>query len=179
MIAYFGKNLGPKAINRGKKGILTVLPAHAIVRALITLKTVMKVDIHPTTHPVVFVDTSCGAEFVTTSTLTSNETRAIDGVDHYVINIEISSASHPFYTGKQILIDTARRVEKFEARMKKQADAAATRKGKKAKKAKKAAEALDAEKAKAPKAEKKEAPKAEAAPVEAPETPKATTEEAK
>ena len=103
----------------------------------------MKSDIHPQSHPVVFVDTSCGAEFVTTSTLTSEETRKIDGVDHYIINLEISSASHPFYTGKQMLIDTARRVEKFEARMKKQEEAAKARKGKKAKKAAKNAAKTD------------------------------------
>lgn len=95
----------------------------------------MKVDTHPTTHPVVFVDTSSGAEFVTTSILTSEEKRTIDGVEHYVINIEISSASHPFYTGKQIFVDTARRVEKFQEKMAKVKDAAGKRKGKKAKKA--------------------------------------------
>lgn len=77
----------------------------------------MKKDIHPKVNPVVFVDTSCGVEFVTTSTLTSEKTKKINGVDHYVVNVEISSASHPFYTGKQMLIDTAGRVDKFKARM--------------------------------------------------------------
>lgn len=77
----------------------------------------MKKDIHPTLHPVVFVDTSDGTEFVTMSTMTSDETKKIDGVDHYVIKVEISSASHPFYTGKQKLVDTAGRVEKFKAKM--------------------------------------------------------------
>lgn len=109
----------------------------------------MKQDIHPKNHPVVFVDTSCGAEFVATSTLTSGETRDINGVPHQIINIEISSASHPFYTGKQILIDTSRRVEKFEARMNKQSDVASVRKGKKvkraAKQAKKDEETTDAQ----------------------------------
>ncbi|HYE59950.1 MAG TPA: type B 50S ribosomal protein L31 [Candidatus Kapabacteria bacterium] len=96
----------------------------------------MQKKIHPEMHPVIFVDTSCGAEFVTMSTLTSEETRDVKGVKHYIINTEISSASHPFYTGKQILIDTARRVEKFEEKMKKVAGAAEGRKGKKVKKAK-------------------------------------------
>ena len=96
----------------------------------------MKSSIHPKTHPVVFVDSSCGAEFVTTSTLTSGETREIDGVKHFVCRIEISSASHPFYTGKQILVDTARRVEKYAEKAAQMTTAAATRKGKKAKKAK-------------------------------------------
>jgi large subunit ribosomal protein L31 len=90
----------------------------------------MKKDIHPQTYPVVFVDTSCGDEFITTSTIESEKTKEINGVDHYIINIEISSASHPFYTGKQIFVDTARRVEKFKAKIEKQAKTAETRKGK-------------------------------------------------
>jgi large subunit ribosomal protein L31 len=77
----------------------------------------MKKDIHPTLNPVVFIDMSDGTEFVTMSTLTSEDTKKIDGVDHYVIKVDISSASHPFYTGKQKLIDTAGRVEKFKAKM--------------------------------------------------------------
>lgn len=99
----------------------------------------MKKDIHPQVHSVVFVDTSCGVEFVTTSTLSSDRTREINGAAHFIIPIEISSASHPFYTGKQMLIDTARRVEKFEERMKKQEKVAAKRKGKKTKHAVRAA----------------------------------------
>lgn len=134
----------------------------------------MKTDIHPASHPVVFVDTSCGDEFVTTSTLTSDEKRQINGVDHYVINLEISSASHPFYTGKQILVDTARRVEKFEARQAKQEAAAAARRGKAAKKAAKAASEEEA-----PKAEKKKqtAPAPEAPANEAAPEPKAPAEQ--
>ena len=76
----------------------------------------MKADIHPNINPVIFVDTSTGTEFVTTSTLTSDETKEIDGVEHYVIKVEISSASHNFYTGRQILVDTAGRVERFRRR---------------------------------------------------------------
>jgi len=72
---------------------------------------------------------------MTHSTLKSEETRSIDGTDHYIINVEISSASHPFYTGKQILVDTARRVEKFAEKMKMQEKKAAVRKGKKVKRA--------------------------------------------
>ena len=73
----------------------------------------MRKDIHPKYPPVVFVDPSVGAEFITRSTMTSGEIRNIDGVDHYVIRMEISSASHPFYTGKQRFVDTAGRVERF------------------------------------------------------------------
>tara|TARA_Y100001970_G_C13898908_1_gene682559 strand:+ start:355 stop:687 length:333 start_codon:yes stop_codon:yes gene_type:complete len=105
----------------------------------------MKKDIHPQVHPVVFIDSSCKKEFITTSTRTSDETRDIDGVKHFVIHTEISSASHPFYTGKQVLVDTARRVEKFQARMSKQTAASTSRKGKKVKRAaaKAAAQAKD------------------------------------
>jgi large subunit ribosomal protein L31 len=78
----------------------------------------MKKDAHPDYHPVVFVDPSVGAEFITRSTMTSKETRNIDGVDHYVIKMEISSASHPFYTGKRKFVDTAGRVERFREKYK-------------------------------------------------------------
>lgn len=91
----------------------------------------MKTSIHPQVNNVIFLDTSCGVEFVTTSTLKSEQTKEVDGVTYYIIPIEISSASHPFYTGKQILVDTARRVEKFKERADKQA--AAVRIGKAAK----------------------------------------------
>lgn len=99
----------------------------------------MKTAIHPESRPTIFVDTSCGVEFMTTSTLKSDETREVDGVTYQVYQVEISSASHPFYTGKQILMDTARRVEKFEQKAAMQAAAQAARKGKKAKRAARAA----------------------------------------
>jgi len=93
----------------------------------------MKKNIHPKSNPVVFIDTSCSVEFFTTSTLRSDKTRVVDGVTYFEIPIEISSASHPFFTGKQVLVDTARRVEKFKEKMGKQAATANVRKGKKAK----------------------------------------------
>lgn len=71
----------------------------------------MKEGIHPKLNHVVFVDGK--NEFVTRSTMKSTETRKVDGVDHFVIHVEISSASHPFFTGKQKLIDSAGRVERF------------------------------------------------------------------
>ncbi len=74
----------------------------------------MKTDIHPDYHPVVFVDGE--HEIVTRSTATSRETREIDGVKHYVIPVDISAYSHPFYTGKQKLVDTEGRVERFRKR---------------------------------------------------------------
>lgn len=74
----------------------------------------MKPEIHPEYHPVLFVDTGSDYEFASRSTMKSDETREINGVDHYVIKIEISSASHPFFTGQQRFVDTAGRIEKFQ-----------------------------------------------------------------
>ena len=73
----------------------------------------MKPNIHPEYHPVVFVDSSTGAEFVTASTMKSETTRDIDGVQHYEVRLEITSDSHPFWTGTQKLVDTEGRVERF------------------------------------------------------------------
>lgn len=115
----------------------------------------MKKNIHPTLHPAIFVDTSCGKEFIATSTRASTETRTIGDVVYHVHNIEISSASHPFYTGKQVLVDSARRAEKFQERVAKTSGVAATRKGKKVKRVKAAT------KKKAEKAAEKESEKTE------------------
>ncbi|REJ84578.1 MAG: type B 50S ribosomal protein L31 [Acidobacteria bacterium] len=79
----------------------------------------MKSDIHPELHPVVYVDASAEHEFVSRSTQTSDTTRTIDGVEHYEIRLEISSASHPFFTGKQHYVDTAGRIEKFRRKYQK------------------------------------------------------------
>ncbi len=73
----------------------------------------MKNEIHPEQHPVVYIDPTAEIEFISRSTQTSDTTRDIDGVEHYELRLEISSASHPFYTGKQHFIDTAGRIEKF------------------------------------------------------------------
>lgn len=73
----------------------------------------MKKEGHPQYHPVIFVDSSTGDEFVTRSTLRSKETRSVNGVEHFVYKCDITSASHPFYTGKQRLVDTEGRVDRF------------------------------------------------------------------
>jgi large subunit ribosomal protein L31 len=73
----------------------------------------MKKEIHPELRPVVFVDGSADFEFTSMSTLTGESTRVIDGIEHQEIRLEISSASHPFFTGKQHFVDTAGRIEKF------------------------------------------------------------------
>jgi large subunit ribosomal protein L31 len=80
----------------------------------------MKKDIHPQYREVVFQDTSSDFKFITRSTMTSNENITMeDGKTYPVIKLEVSSASHPFYTGKNVFIDTAGRVEKFMNRYKK------------------------------------------------------------
>jgi large subunit ribosomal protein L31 len=116
---------------------------------------IMKKGIHPTTNPVIFVDSASGAEFVTASTLSSEETRDINGVAHFVIRVEISSASHPFFTGEERFVDTAGRVDKFKAKLERVGAAAEARKGKKAKQAARAA-AKTQDETPAPKAKKKE-----------------------
>lgn len=124
----------------------------------------MKAEIHPKLNPVVFVDSSSGAEFVTVSTLTSKDTKKIDGVDHFVIRVDISSASHPFYTGKNTLVDTAGRVDKFKAKMeaaKKLQEQVKAKKERKSKMDKETPEEKISRKAKE-NTEKKEAEKAEA-----------------
>ena len=76
----------------------------------------MKKDTHPPAHNVIFRDVSAGVDFVTTSTLKSSEVEKVNGEEYYVIHVEVSSSSHPFYTGKEQLVDTAGRVEKFRAK---------------------------------------------------------------
>ena len=76
----------------------------------------MKSDIHPTYSAVVFRDLASGATFLTRSTVGSDKTIDLDGVTYPVIDVEISSESHPFYTGKQRIMDSAGRVEKFNSR---------------------------------------------------------------
>ena len=81
----------------------------------------MKKGIHPDYHPVVFLDSATGDEFLTRSTIISDEKREIEGVAHYVVYCDITSFTHPFYTGKQKLVDTAGRIEKFQKKYKKTA----------------------------------------------------------
>jgi large subunit ribosomal protein L31 len=73
----------------------------------------MKKEIHPDYHPVVYVDVSTQDEIVTKSTQKSKETREIDGVKHYVISCDMTSFTHPFFTGKQKLIDAEGRIDRF------------------------------------------------------------------
>lgn len=85
----------------------------------------MKKDIHPKYYPEAKVICACGNSFKVGSTKPE-------------LKVDLCSACHPFYTGKQKLVDTARRVEKFQAKVKKQKEVGAKKKGKTAKRAAKA-----------------------------------------
>jgi large subunit ribosomal protein L31 len=76
--------------------------------------TTMKQGIHPDNYrPVVFKDMSNGDMFLTKSTAKTNDTVEFEGETYPVVKVEISSTSHPFYTGKSKLVDTAGRVDRF------------------------------------------------------------------
>ena len=84
----------------------------------------MKKDIHPNTYrPVLFVDSSNGVEFIIPSTVATKETMKskLDKKEYPVFHVEISSSSHPFYTGQDKVLDTAGRVERFKQKQAKAA----------------------------------------------------------
>ena len=75
----------------------------------------MQKKIHPNYRPVVFLDTAGNFSFLTRSTVKSNDTiKWTDGQEYPLVKLDISSASHPFFTGKMKFIDTTGRVEKFQ-----------------------------------------------------------------
>jgi large subunit ribosomal protein L31 len=77
----------------------------------------MKADIHPNYRPVVFQDVTSDFSILTCSTLGSKETvKWEDGQEYPLIKVEVSSHSHPFYTGKQKMMDTSGRVDRFRKR---------------------------------------------------------------
>ncbi|MCK9641299.1 MAG: type B 50S ribosomal protein L31 [Prolixibacteraceae bacterium] len=83
----------------------------------------MKKGIHPESYRLVcFKDMSNEHTFITRSTAASKETIEIDGVQYPLLKVEISNTSHPFYTGKMKLVDTAGRVDKFMTRYQKHMD---------------------------------------------------------
>ncbi len=80
----------------------------------------MKADIHPNYRPVVFQDVTSDFSFLTRSTLASKDTvKWEDGQEYPLIKVEVSSHSHPFYTGKQKMMDTSGRVDRFRKRYQK------------------------------------------------------------
>ena len=73
----------------------------------------MKDGIHPTYRDVVFHDLSCDFKFITRSTVNTRDKIEFEGKEYPLVKIEVSSESHPFFTGKHKIVDTAGRVDKF------------------------------------------------------------------
>ncbi|MEE3329423.1 MAG: type B 50S ribosomal protein L31 [Myxococcota bacterium] len=76
----------------------------------------MKPDIHPDYHKVLFIDSATGTEWVTCSTMTSKETREVDGEEMPVVKLEISAVSHPFWTGQMRELDADGTIDRFRKR---------------------------------------------------------------
>lgn len=74
----------------------------------------MKKDIHPEYRPVVFHDLSVDQYLIVSSTATTSDTIDIDGTTYPVVRLEVSSVSHPYYTGKRNLVDSTGRVDRFK-----------------------------------------------------------------
>jgi large subunit ribosomal protein L31 len=78
----------------------------------------VKKEGHPEYHPVCFVDVSTGRKFLTRSTMRSKQKEVIDGVEYFVVVRDVTSDSHPAFTGEKRFLDTAGRVEKFQSKFK-------------------------------------------------------------
>jgi large subunit ribosomal protein L31 len=76
----------------------------------------VKTEIHPKLNPTAFVDVSSGKKYLTVSTMRSNKTETIDGVEYQIVIRDITADSHPAFTGKKRFVDTAGRVEKFQSK---------------------------------------------------------------
>lgn len=77
----------------------------------------MKKDLHPTTYrPVVFQDLNNKQTYLTRSTVATDETIKLDGVEYPLVKVHISASSHPFFTGEERIVDIEGRVDKFKAR---------------------------------------------------------------
>lgn len=100
------------------------------------LSQVMKKNLHHKNYrPVVFQDLNDGSTILTQSTIATDETIKLDGIEYPLVKVHISSASHPFYTGQEKLLDIERRVDKFQARREAAKNALEARKAAAAKKA--------------------------------------------
>jgi large subunit ribosomal protein L31 len=77
----------------------------------------MKKDLHPNNYrPVVFQDLNNSTTYLTRSTVATQETIKLDGVEYPLVKVHISSSSHPFYTGEERIVDIEGRVDRFKAR---------------------------------------------------------------
>lgn len=98
------------------RGICAISPPRRAGNVSDLTQLTMKKDLHPEYHPVVFQDMTTGTRFVTRSTAKSAKVEQIDGVDHYVISMGVTSDSHPFFTGQKTFVDTEGRIDKFQKR---------------------------------------------------------------
>jgi large subunit ribosomal protein L31 len=80
----------------------------------------VKAEGHPTLNNVCFVDVATGKKFLTRSATSSQRKETIDGIEYHVIVRDVTSDSHPAYTGEKRLVDTAGRIEKFSNKFKRQ-----------------------------------------------------------
>jgi large subunit ribosomal protein L31 len=77
----------------------------------------MKKDLHPNTYrPVVFQDLNNNTTYLTRSTVATDDTIKLDGVEYPLVKVHISGSSHPFFTGEERIVDIEGRVDKFKAR---------------------------------------------------------------
>lgn len=84
----------------------------------------MKKDLHPANYrPVVFQDLNNNQTYLTKSTVATDDTIKLDGVEYPLVKVHISSSSHPFFTGEERIVDIEGRVDKFKARAKAAAEA--------------------------------------------------------
>jgi large subunit ribosomal protein L31 len=115
----------PKTSSESKPGQAFGYPRRLLIFALLLRQKAridMKKGIHPEYKEVVFWDTSSDHKFISRSTQAPKETiKMEDGKEYPVIKVEVSSASHPFFTGKKLFVDTAGRVEKFKNKYQKKA----------------------------------------------------------
>gem|GEM_PF-338024 len=102
-----------------------------LVRAYFTERIIMKKNIHPKLNPIIFVDESTGKELKSFSTMTSDEIREVGGVKYFVVRLDVSSFSHPFFTGEMRFVDSQGRVDKFMQKLQKAQGTKATKKTKK------------------------------------------------
>jgi large subunit ribosomal protein L31 len=97
--------------------LTAVKPTANQPQSIIGSRNFMKKELHPTNYrPVVFQDLNNNETFLTKSTVATNATIKLDGVEYPLVKVHISSASHPFYTGQEKLMDIEGRVDKFKAR---------------------------------------------------------------
>ena len=109
----------PRARSQKILGTCAVLPCQGGGECYFLPPFEMKKDIHPETYrPVVFKDSASGFTFLSRSCARSKQTITWeDGSEYPLVVLGISSASHPFYTGQQVFVDTAGRVDKFQQRL--------------------------------------------------------------